>query len=81
MTCIFCRYDYPKSPQGLTEVSDDGVKQARSIGSEYLNGLTYVLTSLTKSNNDLRLLGISIDYAVKYTSKSQGLVNSNKASA
>lgn len=79
MTCIFCRYDYPKSPQGLTEVSDDGVKQARSIGSEYLNGLTYVLTSLTKSNNDLRLLGISIDYAVKYTSKSQGLVNSNEA--
>jgi hypothetical protein len=38
-----------------------------------------VLASLAKSNHDLRFLGTNVDYAVKYTGKPQGPVDSDRA--
>jgi hypothetical protein len=74
-----CRYHVPHVPQDTTEVCQDCIKHARSIGSEYLNGFVSVLASLVKSNHDLRFLGTNVDYSVKYTGKPQGPVDSDRA--
>lgn len=76
---MICRYHVPHDPQGATEVCEDCITQARSIGSEYLNGYVAILASLVKWNHDLRFLNTNVDYTVKYTTKHQGPVDSDRA--
>ena len=76
---MICRYNKPHRSQGATEVCEDCITQARSIGSEYLNGYVAIFASLVKWNHDLRFLNTNVDYSVKYTAKPQGPVDIDRA--
>ena len=64
--------DDAASNEGEKNLLSAEVERKRTLASLYMNAANLHIYSLTKSNNDLRILsGISVNYSVKYTSKPQ----------
>ena len=75
-----CRYSVPREPQTETTLKDEDLRLKRLLGSNYLNAFCFLLTALTKSNSDLRVLtGITEEYSVKYVAKNQSNIDADAA--
>ena len=79
IVCL-CRYCFPRELQNATTLENEDLRLKRLLGSNYLNAFCILLTALTKSNSDLRILtGINEEYSVKYVAKNQSDIDADAA--